>query len=115
MSKTTTSYGLTADFSRCAWELRDRMHDKGLQVIQLTNLVGADRLCGPGTYFSDCYKSAKTLGRKLSLFLEDVIDASEDDILCVGYWETPARTRVYALRQGPGEGGAGAQRESRAQ
>ena len=97
MSKTTTSYGLTADFSRCAWELRDRMHDKGIQVIQLTNLVGADGLCGPGTYFSDRYKSAKMLGRKLSLFLEDVIDASEDDILCVGYWETPARTRVYAL------------------
>ena len=97
MSKTMTSYGLTADFSRCAWELRDRMRDKGLQVIQITSLVGTGGLCGPETYFSDCYKSAKALGRKPSMFLEDLLDAAEDDVLCLGHWVTPARTSVYAL------------------
>ena len=97
MSKTTTSYGLTADFSRCACELRDRMHDKGLQVIQITNLVGAGGLCGPETYFSDCYKSAKALGRKPSMFLEDLLDAAKDDVLCLGHWVTPARTSAYVL------------------
>ena len=79
MGKTTTSYGLTVDFSRCAWELRDRMHDRGVQTILLTNLVCEAGLCDSGTYFSDCYKLAKTLGRKLTRFMDDLLAAMARD------------------------------------
>lgn len=97
MGKTTTSYGLTVDFSRCAWDLRDRMHDRGVQTILLTNLVCEAGLCGPGTYFSDCYKLAKTLGRKLTRFMDDLLAAVNDDVLCMGHWVSQGGTAVHAL------------------
>lgn len=86
MATTTTSYGLKVDFSRCAWELRDCMHDKGLQTIHFTNLMGTGGLCGPGTYIWGRFQEAKALGRKLVSFMGDLLDSAEDDVLCMGNW-----------------------------
>lgn len=97
MEETTTSYGLTVDFSQCAWDLRDYLHDRGLQVIRLTDLFATAVPADSGAYFLSSWKQAKSLGRKASQFIDDLLDTADDDILCMGYWKAPGGTSVYAL------------------
>lgn len=97
MAETRTSYGLAIDFTRCAWDLRDYLHDRGLQVVRLTDLVGAAVPEGAGSYFQNCCRAAKVLGCKASRFVEDLIDEAKDDVLCMGYWKGPSNVSMHVV------------------